>query len=437
MNLNLRVGVLTLGCKVNSYDSEAMTEILIKDGFKMVDFNDMADVYIINTCAVTDLASKKSRQMIRQARKRNPDSIICAAGCMTQVNDKNMLDMKEVDIFLGTQDRKDISLCIQQAITTGKIVAVTDNRKNTVFEPLEIHNFSGRHRAFIKVQEGCEQFCSYCVIPLARGPIKSRDMKSIIDEIERLVKAGFEEIILTGIHIASFGKDKKEGLQYSDGLIELIQAVEETNIKRVRISSISPLAVTDNFLYALQKTKKLCHQFHLSLQSGSSTILKRMNRRYDSEFYKEKVTLLREVWPDTMLTTDIIVGFPEETDSEFLETVEVVKDISFLDVHIFPYSKKDKTKASLLKQVPNEIKKQRVARLTDVANNERIKNLKSMIDKEYDMLIEQDVSIYSTGYTELYAPVLVAQTNLRGIQKVNISDIIEQDTLLYLEGTIK
>ena len=360
------VAFLTLGCKVNSYDSEAMMEIFERGGYQIVDFSDFADVYVINTCTVTHLGDRKSRNMMRKARRRNPEAVIVATGCYAQVAPEEVSAIEEVDLVLGTQKRKEILNFVEayQADHQHRNF-VTDIMKDKTFEDLYITENKGKTRAFLKVQEGCNRFCTYCIIPYARGPIRSRPIDSVTEEVGRLVENGFKEMVLTGIHIASYGKDMPEDID----LLDLIKAVDAVpGVERIRLGSLEPLLLTEEFVKSLTEIKSFCPHFHLSLQSGCDTVLKRMGRRYTTEEYAAIVDRVRRYFERPAITTDIMVGFPGETDEEFETTLAFVKRIGFYQVHAFKYSRRKGTKAAdFPDQVDEQIKNLRAHRLAEAA----------------------------------------------------------------------
>ena len=346
--MNKKVAFLTLGCKVNQYETEAMTELFLKNDYDIVSSDEFADVYVINTCTVTNLSDKKSRQFIRRSRNKNSEAVIAVVGCYSQVSPEEISKIEEVDIILGTDNRnKLVEICEDFMKDKNKVNLVSDIMKVREFEELRIDDVEGKTRAFLKVQDGCNQYCSYCIIPYARGSIRSRKIDSIVREVKRLAQSGFKEVVLTGIHIASYGKDLGD-----ERLIDLIEAIHETEgLERIRLGSLEPTLITDDFMKRLSSLKKVCNHFHLSLQSGSDTVLQRMNRKYTTDEYKSIVGTIRQYMSDVAFTTDIIVGFPEETEQEFLETCEFVKTIGFSKVHVFQYSPRKGTPAAELKQL--------------------------------------------------------------------------------------
>ena len=330
-----RVAFCTLGCKVNQYETEALSGIFRKAGYSVVDFEEEAEVYVINTCTVTNLSDRKSRQMIRKAKKNNKDSVVIVVGCYAQTAPEEVSKIEGVSMVIGTKDRGRIIEYIKELEAGGqKLNFVDDVMKAREFEELGIDVFRERTRAFIKIQEGCTQFCSYCIIPYARGPVRSRDEKNILNEITDLARSGYKEVVLTGIHIASYGKDIK-----TTSLIDIIKKVHEIEgIERIRLGSIEPTLINEEFIESIKKLEKVCPQYHLSLQSGCDRTLERMNRKYTTKDYRKSVALLRENIRDVAVTTDIMVGFPGETDEEFDETYRFLQEISFAGMHVFKYS---------------------------------------------------------------------------------------------------
>ncbi len=426
-----KVAFLTLGCKVNQYETEAMTELFLKSDYNIVDSDEFADVYVINTCTVTNLSDKKSRQFIRRSKKRNSKAIIAVVGCYSQVSPDEISEIEEVDIILGTDNRnKLVEICEDFMKDKHKVNLVTDIMEVREFEELRIDDVEGKTRAFLKVQDGCNQYCSYCIIPYARGSIRSRKMDSIVKEVKRLAEAGFKEVVLTGIHIASYGKDLG-----SKRLIDLIEAIHDTEgLERIRLGSLEPTLITDEFMERLSALDKVCNHFHLSLQSGSDTVLKRMNRKYTTAEYKIIVDIIKYHMSDVAFTTDIIVGFPEETEQEFLETYEFVKTIGFSKVHVFQYSPRKGTPAAEMKQLDGNIKHDRSKRLIDLSDCLSQKFNEQFVGKELDVLFENKSKYKNNhieGYTTNYIRVLcVGDEFLEGsIKSVGI-DYIHNDSLI-------
>ncbi len=420
----------TLGCKVNQYETEAMEEMFKKNGYDIVENNDMADIYIINTCTVTNMGDRKSRQFIRRARKINDKAVIAAVGCYSQVSPEEVEKIEEVDIIIGTTNRdKIVELCEYAMENYGKINIVEDIRMFKECEEINIDDVKSRTRAYIKVQDGCNQYCSYCIIPYARGPVRSRKLDDIIEESIRLRDKGFKELILTGIHVESYGKDLDN--------IELIDVIEEVakidGIERIRLSSVEPRLITREFMERALATKKLCDHFHLSLQSGSDTVLKRMNRKYNTELYMENVELIREYMPEAGITTDIIVGFPGETEEEFNETLEFVKEIGFSRIHVFKYSPREGTPAAKMdNQIDGIIKSERSEKLIKIGDEIANDINNNYIGSEIEVLFEEDnnSNFEIEGYTTNYIRVKTKDLSYKGkIAKVKIEDI-ENDTLV-------
>ncbi len=400
--MNNKFNIQTLGCKVNKYDSEAIVKILTDNDFVEVNDEEVADIYIINTCSVTNLSEKKSRQVIRRAKKLNPESIVIACGCYSQVSPEEVANIEEVDIVIGTKDRlKIVELIREVELNKSKtLVSVSDVLEETYFEPLEIDKISDMTRAYLKIQEGCNQFCAYCIIPYTRGKIRSREVRDVIEEVEKLAKNGIKEVVLAGIHIASYGKDLT-----NVKLLDVIKLVAEVEgIERVRMSSVEPNLMNEEFVSELSKIPEVCNHFHLSLQSGSDTTLKNMNRKYDSEKYFKSVELIRKYFKNVALTTDVIVGFPGETEENFKESYEFCKKVGFSKMHIFPYSPKKGTKAcTMLNQVENSVKNERAKVLGELEKMLAEEFLKSQVDKSQKVLIEREVSenLYE-GHTTNY-----------------------------------
>lgn len=403
--------IQTLGCKVNQYESEAIEEIFEARGFERKEKD--ADVYVINTCTVTNMSDRKSRQMISRARKDNPDAIIAVMGCYSQVKPEDVAKIEGVDIILGSRNKEEVvDLCediLQNKEAIDQIISVSEEK---TFEDLQISNQTEMTRAYMKIQDGCNMYCSYCLIPYARGNVVSRPMESIVKEAERLAANGFKEIVLTGIHVASYGKDFDDG----SSLIDVIENVASVDgIERIRLSSMEPRHITKDFLERMKATGKACDHFHLSLQSGSDDVLKAMNRKYDTNIYKEKTDLIREVFPNAGLTTDIIVGFPGETDENHKETMDFVDEIKFAKTHLFKYSKRDGTRAAKMgDQVNGKIKKDRLKDLEAIEKKNREAFLEKQIGKTLSVLFEDksDMEGVKSGYSTNYLRVNVANPDL-------------------------
>ena len=395
----------TLGCKVNQYETEAMSELFSKAGYEICDFDSYADVYVINTCTVTAMSDRKSRQIIRRAKKHNPNSVVIVTGCYAQTNPEAVAKISGVNLILGTNDRKKIVELCQSIKPTEQLCNVGDIMKLHDFEDMAITDYHERTRAYIKIQEGCNQFCSYCIIPYARGPIRSRDIDDVISETEILVKNGYTEVIYTGIHVASYGLDKG-GAKLSE---LLCRADKIEGLKRIRLSSIEPMTLNSDFIKSIEPCKKLCHHFHLSLQSGCDETLARMNRKYTTEQYRSIVEGLRNSYTDVAITTDIMTGFAGETDEEFEKTVEFVKSIHFADAHIFQYSPRKGTPAAKMsEQIAPQIKEARSKILIELCARQRDEYIEAFVGKAVEVLFEQrDKNRLYEGKTSNYITVRV------------------------------
>jgi len=431
-----KVAFYTLGCKVNQYETEAMLEMFKKDGYTQVDSEDFADVYVINTCTVTHMSDRKSRQYIRRMKKKNPDAIIAVVGCYSQVSPEEILDIEEVNLVMGTNERRQIVEEIKKIdAKNNKISTVDDIMKVRAFEEIEISQANGRTRAFIKIQDGCDRFCTYCIIPYARGgKVRSRDLESIVSEVEKLVLNGYKEVVLTGIHVASYGKDIKDE---NTNLLKVIKTINEIDgIERIRLSSVEPVLFTDEFVSEVSKMEKVCPHYHLSLQSGCDETLKRMNRRYTTKEYKEIVDRLRENIPNVAITTDVIVGFPGETNDEFKATYEFLKDIELSQMHVFKYSPRKGTPAATMEnQIDPQMKQIRSDKLLSLNKENFAKFAGKFIGKEMDVLFESSVAENTyEGLTTNYIRVLVkSDKDIHGeILKVKLTDIKDE----YVEGTL-
>ena len=384
-----KVAFYTLGCKVNQYETEAMAEAFEKAGYNQVGFDEAADVYVINTCAVTGLSARKSRQAIRRARQLNNNAIVTAVGCYPQTAREEVENLPEVDIIAGTADRMKIPAYVEEfRVGKGKISVVGNIMKNHTFEDMKIERYKGRTRALLKIQEGCGQFCSYCIIPYARGPSRSRLSEEVLREVKMLAKGGFREVVLTGIHIASYGKDLGQ-LK----LLELISRIHEVEgVDRIRIGSIEPTIITKEFAAAAAHMKKLCPHFHISLQSGCDETLARMNRRYTTAEYKKAVELMREYIPDVAATTDVMVGFPGETDNEFERTYEFIAGIKFAKMHVFKFSPRKGTPAASFEgQVEDAVKEARSAKVLELSERCALEYNIRFIGRIMPVLYEQEV----------------------------------------------
>ena len=400
----MKAALHNLGCKVNAYETEAMQQILEEAGYEIVPFSEYADVYVINTCSVTNMADRKSRQMLHRAKKQNPDAIVVGAGCYVQTKEAQALVDESIDIVIGNNKKHElVPLLREYEASHRKMACVADiNHEKQAYEELSLSRTAEHTRAFIKVQDGCNQFCTYCIIPFARGRVRSRELPDVLQEIRTLAKSGYREVVLTGIHLSSYGVDNGESL------LHLIEAVHELEgIERIRLGSLEPRIVTDAFAKRLSELPKICPHFHLSLQSGCDETLKRMNRHYTTALYLEKCGILRQYFDRPALTTDVIVGFPGETEEEFAQTERFLETVHFSDMHIFKYSKRRGTKAAdMPNQIDPQIQSVRSEKL--IALGERMKDdfLEACKDQEQIVLIEEETEIdgtkYMTGHSKNY-----------------------------------
>ncbi len=425
-----KVAFTTLGCKVNMYDTEAMSELFQKKGYEIVDFNEFSDIYIINTCTVTNFGDKKSRQIIRRAKKINPEAIVVATGCYAQVAPDEVKKIDEINIVTGTKNRGSIVEIIENYSDKSKTInAVNSIMKETDFENLSVNNLKGHTRAYLKIQDGCNRFCSYCIIPYARGPVRSRRPEDVLSEVKKLAENGYKEIVLTGIHIASYGTDLKN--TNIEKILKQVHSID--GIERIRLSSIEPLIVTNSFIETLKSLPKICEHFHLSLQSGCDKTLKQMNRRYTTDEYKLAADKLKKLYPDVAVTTDIIVGFPGETQEDFNESMNFAEEISFAKIHVFPYSPKTGTKAAEYpEQISSDEKKLRSNKMISLSNKLNEKFLAAHIGKEKDVLFERCIgnNIYE-GHTTNYITVHVKSEKdiSNKILKTRIEKIVKEETV--------
>lgn len=425
-----------LGCKVNAYETEAMQHLLEEAGYEIVPFTQKADVYVINTCSVTNMADRKSRQMLHKAKKNNPDSIVVAAGCYVQTSEKEVFNDLSVDIVIGNDRKHDLVRLLEEYSLDSVNDTVDDiNDGKHDFEELFIDQTKEHTRAFIKVQDGCNQFCSYCIIPYARGRVRSRRFENVIAEVERLAANGFKEVVLTGIHLSSYGVDFEE----ATGLLELIQAVNAVKgIERIRLGSLEPKIVTEHFASELSKLDKICPHFHLSLQSGCDATLKRMNRKYTTKEYERGCELLRKYFVHPAITTDVIVGFPGEAEEEFEQTKAYLEHIHFYEMHIFKYSKRKGTRAAVMPdQIDEQIKAARSEKLIALGHDMSKEFRKFYIGKNEEVLFEEKAVIgdkeYFVGYTKEYVKVAKeTDENLENqIVSGRISGMLTDEILLF------
>ncbi|AUJ26224.1 tRNA (N(6)-L-threonylcarbamoyladenosine(37)-C(2))-methylthiotransferase MtaB [Virgibacillus dokdonensis] len=356
----------TLGCKVNHYETEGIWNMFKEQGYERVDFDRNSDVYVINTCTVTNTGDKKSRQIIRRAIRKNPDAVVCVTGCYAQTSPGEIMEIPGVDVVVGTQDRKHMIHYIEQHKKSKEPVnGVSNIMKNRVFEEMDVPDFSDRTRASLKIQEGCNNFCTFCIIPWSRGLLRSRDPQNVLEQAQKLVNAGYIEIVLTGIHTAGYGEDMKD---YNFAMLLRDLETKVNGLKRIRISSIEASQITDEVIEVLDKSEKVVSHLHIPLQSGSDSVLERMRRKYSSSYYKEKVMNLKKALPGLAITSDVIVGFPGETNEEFQETYDFIKEIGFSELHVFPYSRRTGTPAARMEnQVDDEVKNNRVHQLIELS----------------------------------------------------------------------
>ena len=402
----------TLGCKVNAYETDAMEQILTDRGYRIVSFEDVADVYIINTCSVTNIADRKSRQMIHRARKQNPQAIVAAAGCYVQAAPEDVLKDAGVDVIIGNNRKKEIADILDAYLAQQEKCFVSDIGKEKECESLSIARVSGQEelghtRAYLKIQDGCNQFCSYCIIPYVRGRVRSRRIEDVTAEAAALAASGIREVVLTGIHISSYGVDWKEtDVEQGQALLNLLQAIHDIpGIRRIRLGSLEPRIVTEDFAKALARLPKLCPHFHLSLQSGCDATLRRMNRKYTTEEYRAGCAILRKYFASPAITTDVIAGFPGETEEEFAQTMAFVREIGFYEMHVFKYSRRKGTVADKMEQqIPEEIKTRRSKELIALGAEMSERYRKYFIGSRGTVLLEEPVEIQGETYMSGYLP---------------------------------
>ena len=393
----MKAAIHTLGCKVNIYESEYIINILKENGYQIVDFDSKADIYIINTCTVTNTSDKKSEKMIKRARKQNKDAIIIAMGCHAQIKGDNI----DADIIIGNKDKSKIISLIEEYQENKNKIKRIYNLDNISFEDMYISSFNNHTRAFVKIQDGCDAFCSYCIIPYARGPIRSKDPKTVIKEITSLVENGYKEIILTGIHTGKYGKD----INYTFEQL-LKDIIKIKNLYRIRISSIEINELTDPILNLIKDNQVIAKHLHIPLQSGSDKILKLMDRKYDLKFYKDRIDKIRKMIKDVSITTDLIVGFPNEDEKDMEDTLKFIKEIKFTKIHTFPYSKREGTKAaSMENQIDETIKRKRVKTVLELSDQLEQDFYQSKLNKTEELIIEQTKDGKSYGYTSNYIKV--------------------------------
>lgn len=430
-----------LGCKVNAYELEAIQQMLEQQGYEIVPFAPGADIYIINTCTVTNIADRKSRQMLHKAKKMNPDAVVVACGCYVQAAGEKLEQDSAIDLVVGNNKKKEIPAILEEYFRekeegrSGSGTWVTDMTHNREYETLSISRTAEHTRAFIKVQDGCNQFCTYCIIPYARGRVRSRRPEDVLEEVRRLAESGCQEVVLTGIHLSSYGVDLEEG-QNLLALIRTIHAMD--GIRRIRLGSLEPGIITEEFAEAIAALPKVCPHFHLSLQSGCDTVLERMNRRYRSEEYKEKCRLLRRVYDRPALTTDVIVGFPGETEEEFEASWAFVEEVNFFETHIFKYSRREGTRAAAMTdQIPEQEKTRRSHILLELDAQRRQEYMESFLGEEKEVLLEEKVELdgknWWVGYTREYLKAIVpddGKNRANEMISVRFSQIYHREYLL-------
>ena len=425
MKINKKAALHNLGCKVNAYEVEAMQQLLEKAGYEIVPFTEGADVYLINTCTVTNIADRKSRQMLHKAKKMNPDAIVVAAGCYAQADTEKLKEDNAVDLILGNNQKTQIVEVLEEYEKEhSKQVQVIEINHTKEYEELSIEQTAEHVRAYIKVQDGCNQFCTYCIIPFARGRVRSRKIADVLREVETLASKGYKEVVLTGIHLSSYGVDFSK--EERESLLSLIQAVSKVEgIQRIRLGSLEPRIITEEFLEGIVATGKVCPHFHLSLQSGCNKTLKNMNRRYSAQEYAEKCELIRKYYPAPALTTDVIVGFPMETEEDFEESYEFVKNIHFYETHIFKYSRRHGTKAAAMDgQLTEAVKAQRSEKLLELHDIRAKEYEEAMIGKTIELLLEEEIEedgkMWYVGHSREYVRAVIEKTEAH-----QVNDLVE------------
>lgn len=416
-----KIATYTLGCKVNQYETRAIEEMFINKGYDIVPFDNKADIYIINTCTVTSISDRKSRQIIRRAKNISPNSKIVVIGCYSQNSPEEVANIKDVNLVIGTTDKQKIVQEVENITKDSKKIMVRDIFEQKDFEDINISSTSAHTRAFLKIQDGCDRYCSYCIIPYTRGKVRSKKKEKIIDEVRILSDNGYKEIVLTGIHLASYGKDLKD--EKLESVIKEINKID--GIKRIRLGSVEPMLINEEFLSEISRCDKFCPNFHLSLQSGSDETLKRMNRRYTAEEFYKSVVKIRDYYPNAMLTTDIIVGFPGETEEEFTQTYKYLKKIKFYQTHIFKFSPRKGTKAyEMPEKISPQIKSERSKILLSLSEKNKSDYEEKMIGSIEEVLFEEMEDGYYTGHTKNFVKVYISSIqDLSGkIKSVKIVD---------------
>ena len=417
----MKVAICTLGCKVNQYETQALEQELKRRGHTLADFEETADIYVVNTCSVTAVSDKKSRQMLRQARRRNPSAVIAACGCYVQTHEEEAKSLG-IDLLMGTNDRARFLDRLEEAVKTRETVAdIDDALRRRTFEVLPAGGMANRTRAMLKVEDGCVNFCTYCIIPYARGPVRSLPMDKAAEQVRALRSQGYRELVVTGIEISSYGSDFKDGTSLID-LLELI--AREGGEMRIRLGSLEPRTVTRKFCERAKKLPTLCPHFHLSMQSGCDATLKRMNRKYDTARFMESCALLRKYFDDPAITTDLITGFPEETEEEFAQTLDFIARVGFAEMHVFPYSIRPGTPAAKMEQVPKAVKEERARRAAAVAEEMHRSYLEGCVGRTYPVLFEQPKNGKFFGHAPNYMEVLVDGAELHNaLRTVRITDV--------------
>ena len=431
-----KVALHNLGCKVNAYEVEAMQQLLENAGYETVPFEEGADVYVINTCTVTNIADRKSRQMLHKAKKMNPDAIVVATGCYAQADTEKLKEDTAVDLILGNNQKTQIVEALEEYEKEhAKQVQVIEINHTKEYEELSIASTAEHVRAYIKVQDGCNQFCTYCIIPFARGRVRSRKIEEVLSEVETLAAKGYKEVVLTGIHLSSYGVDFPK--EERESLLSLIQAVSRVEgISRIRLGSLEPRIITEEFLEGIVKTGKVCPHFHLSLQSGCNKTLKNMNRRYSAQEYAEKCELIRKFYPAPALTTDVIVGFPQETEEDFEESYEFVKKIHFYETHIFKYSRRHGTKAASMDgQLTEAAKAQRSDRMLELHEIRAREYEEAMIGKKMELLLEEEIEIdgrsWYVGHSREYVRAVISKTDAH-----RVNDLVTVKAVAFVRDHI-
>ena len=436
-----------LGCKVNSYETDAMAQKCIEKGYKIVDFEQKSDIYVVNTCSVTNIADRKSRQMLHKAKKQNPDSVVVAVGCFVQANPEEVAKDEAIDLIVGNNKKKDLFEILEEYLNQRSESKDLQGRTITDvhhcdYEELKINKSEEHSRVFVKIQDGCDRYCTYCIIPYVRGNLRSRKPEDVVREIKEIAANGYREVVITGIHLSSYGKDflkdGKPSLDYtgnSDYLIDLLKDINDIEgIDRIRIGSFEPMILSEDFVEKLSRINKLCPHFHISLQSGCDSVLKRMNRHYNTEQFYEKTVLLRKYFPGCALTTDVIVGFPGETDEEFEETYKYLTKIKFFETHIFPYSRR---KGTVADRMPDQLtmneKKERVSKLLELDAKLSAEFRKSKLGETTDIVVEEtkviDGKEYLVGHTPEYIMCAINTGN-------NNLDLIGQKAEILLKSML-